>query len=51
MRPQLVSGIRQITRERLANAKPEDYIPLEDMAAELGWHLGGNSAEHHPNRE
>lgn len=27
--------IRDITRERLASARPEDYVPLED----LGWDL------------
>ncbi len=27
----------QLVRERLANAKPEDYVPFEDMVREYGW--------------
>ena len=27
----------QLVRERLANAKPEDYVPFEDMVKEYGW--------------
>jgi|SRR5215211_2585455 len=27
------------TRQRLASAAPEDYVPFEDMAREYGWDL------------
>jgi hypothetical protein len=30
---------RTVTRERLANAAPGDYIPVEDLAQEFGWNL------------
>jgi hypothetical protein len=31
-----------LTRERLASAKPEDYVPIDDLAAEFGWDLDSN---------
>ncbi len=29
--------MRRITRERLASAKPEDYVSFDDMVREYGW--------------
>jgi len=31
--------VEQTTRERLANAKPEDWVSFEDAAREGGWDL------------
>jgi DNA-binding CsgD family transcriptional regulator len=31
--------VRTVTRERLANAAPGDYVPVEDLAQEFGWNL------------
>ncbi|MDX6585382.1 MAG: hypothetical protein QOI10_4566 [Solirubrobacterales bacterium] len=36
------------TRERLANRGDEPSVPIEDVAAELGWDLKGDDDSEHP---
>ncbi|ADB33656.1 hypothetical protein Kfla_4638 [Kribbella flavida DSM 17836] len=37
---------RAVARERLAGASPDEYVPVDDLAAELGWNL--DSDDHPP---
>lgn len=31
-----------VTRARLASATPDEYVPIDDLAAEFGWDLDSN---------
>lgn len=30
---------REVTRQRLATARPDEYVPVDDLAEEFGWDL------------
>ncbi|NEA30124.1 type II toxin-antitoxin system Phd/YefM family antitoxin [Streptomyces sp. SID13031] len=45
---------REVTRERLTTASPDQYVPVDDLAEEFGWDLNdddkpqGDGTQTHP---
>ena len=34
---------REVTRQRLASASPDEYVDVDDLAAEFGWNLDNDN--------